>query len=200
MQTIIFDFGNVVGFFDHRKTLEKLRPFTTWTPEAMFASLYVGDLEDRFERGQLSTPQLVQHLRDLWQLRCEPDFLIAAIGDVFWPNPEVCELVPRLAGRYRLLLGSNTNAIHSSHFLVQFADVLSHFDALILSHEIGQRKPHTEFFHRCHAEAKSPADQCVFIDDLPDNIAGAKAIGFHGILYKPNDNLAERLQALGIRV
>jgi HAD superfamily hydrolase (TIGR01509 family) len=200
MQTIIFDFGNVVGFFDHARTLEKLQPFTDWTPEAMFASVYKGDLEDRFERGQMTAPQIVQHIHELWQLRCDPNFLVEAIGDIFTPNPEVCELIPQLAGRYRLLLGSNTNAIHSAHFIAQFADVLSHFDGLILSHEIGTRKPDAGFFKHCHGEAKAPAASCVFVDDLADNIAGARAVGFHGIEYRPGEDLAGKLRGLGVDI
>ena len=36
MQTIIFDFGNVVGFFDHGRTLNRLQEFTDMTPAEMF--------------------------------------------------------------------------------------------------------------------------------------------------------------------
>ncbi len=36
MKTIIFDFGNVVGFFDHKRALDKLRPFSPLTNQEMF--------------------------------------------------------------------------------------------------------------------------------------------------------------------
>src|SRR5262249_112339 len=65
MKTIIFDFGNVVGFVDHRRGLEKLRPFTTLTPEAMLASGYDGDLEDRFERGHLTPLAFLEQAHQL---------------------------------------------------------------------------------------------------------------------------------------
>jgi putative hydrolase of the HAD superfamily len=128
------------------------------------------------------------------------DFLRHAVSDIFWANPEVCELVPRLKGRYRILLGSNTNAIHAGKFLTQFADVLSHFDALVMSHEIQARKPHAEFFLHCHKLANARPSECVFIDDLPANIAGARAVGFHGILYQQPGKLADHLRAFGVEV
>jgi FMN phosphatase YigB (HAD superfamily) len=198
MKTIIFDFGNVVGFFDHRRALEKLRPFSPLTPEEMYASVYAGTLEDRIERGQLTPPVFLRMVHELWRLRCDVDFLAHAIGDIFWANPEVCELIPKLQGRYRILLGSNTNAIHARQFLKQFADVLSHFDSLVLSHEIGTRKPDADFFLHCQRHAQAQVSECVFVDDLAANIAGARSVGFHGLHYRPGEGLAAQLRALGV--
>jgi putative hydrolase of the HAD superfamily len=200
MKTVIFDFGNVVGFFDHQRTLAKLQPYSPLTPAEMYALVYDSPLEDRFERGELAVPELLDEIRGLWKLECDVEFLVHAISDIFVPNPEVCELVPRLAPRYRILLGSNTNAIHSARFIAQFADVLCHFDSLVLSHEIGIRKPAAEFFRHCQERANAAPAECVFVDDLPANIAGARAIGFQGIVYQPNENLAAQLRTLGVVV
>lgn len=198
MKTIIFDFGNVVGFFDHGRTLDKIKPHSPFSREEMFASVYHGGLEDRFERGHVSVPEFLAHVQKLWRLECEVEFLIEAIADIFVPNPEVCALIPLLAERYRIVLGSNTNAIHSGRFILQFADVLSHFETLVLSHEVGTRKPDADFFRHCLTRAEAAPAECVFIDDLADNIRGARAIGFHGIQYRPNANLVQQLQALGV--
>jgi epoxide hydrolase-like predicted phosphatase len=200
MKTIIFDFGNVIGFFDHGRTLEKLQPHSPLTKQEMFRAVYDGPLEDKIERGQLPVPVFLEQVHQLWQLRCDHEVMVEAISDIFHPNPEVCELIPQLAKNHRILLGSNTNAIHSHHFITQFADVLSHFDSLVLSHEIGTRKPDAAFFQHCHGLADARPEECVFVDDLVPNIAGARSIGFHGIVYRPNENLAGQLQALGVNV
>lgn len=200
MKTIIFDLGNVVAFFDHRRALDKLKPFSPLTTEEMFASVYAGDLEDRIERGHLAPPVFLREVHRLWRLRCDVEFLAYAVGDIFWANPEVCDLIPKLADRYRLVLGSNTNAVHARRFLAQFADVLAHFDTLVLSHEIGTRKPDADFFHTCQRLANAKASECVFIDDLPANIDGARGVGFHGIVYRPNADLAGQLRTLGVLV
>ena len=200
MKTIIFDLGNVVAFFDHRRALERLRPFSPLTPDEMYASVYAGELEDRIERGHLTPTMFLRDVHKLWRLRCDVDFLAHAVGDIFWANPEVCELVPRLSRRYRILLGSNTNAVHARRFLTQFAGVLRHFSHLVLSHEIGARKPDTEFYHACQRSARAKPSECVFIDDLSANIDGARGFGFHGIVYRPNVGLIEQLHALGVEV
>ncbi|HYT91571.1 MAG TPA: HAD family phosphatase [Gemmataceae bacterium] len=200
MKAIVFDFGNVVAFFDHFRTLNKLARYTDLTPEAMYAAIYDSELEDAVESGRLSIREFLERFRELCRLSCDDELLASACADIFWPNEEVCALVPALAGRYRLLLGSNTNALHARHFCRQFEDVLSHFEALVLSCEIGVRKPRAGFFEHCQRLAGCAAEECVFIDDLPANVEGARACGWHGIVYRQGGELRERLAALGIRL
>jgi putative hydrolase of the HAD superfamily len=200
MKTIIFDLGNVIAFFDHFRTIERVMPFSPFSPHEMYASVYAGTLEEQFERGLMAPAAFLQAVHRAWQLRCDIDFLSHAFGNIFHANTETCDLIPKLKGRYRLVLGSNTNAIHARRFLTQFSGVLAQFDSLVLSHEVGTRKPDAEFFQCCLRRANARADECVFIDDLAANIEGATAIGFHGIVYRPGDGLAEKLRSLGVEV
>jgi putative hydrolase of the HAD superfamily len=200
MQTIIFDFGNVVGFFDHGLTLRKLTPFTDMTAEEMYREIYDGPLEDEFESGRLDIDDFLTRFRTLCRLRCDRHFISKAVADIFRPNPEICDLIPRLRPKYRLLLGSNTNPIHSERYVAQFADLFAHFDALILSHEVGHRKPAPGFFRHCLTWANCEPGECLFVDDLPANIEGAKAAGLNGIVYFPGDDFAGKLRSCGIEI
>jgi putative hydrolase of the HAD superfamily len=170
------------------------------TPQEMYAAIYNGDLEDAIESGRLSIPDFLAHFRKVCRLSCDDEVLAAACADIFRPNEEVCALIPQLRGRYRLLLGSNTNPLHARQFRRQFADVLGHFDALVLSHEIGVRKPRAGFFEHCRDVADCAPHECLFIDDLPANVEGAKACGWHGIVYRRGQDLRADLTALGIRL
>jgi putative hydrolase of the HAD superfamily len=198
MQAIAFDFGNVLGFFDHRITMDRLAGYTDMSAEAMFAAVYASPLEDAFEAGQISSVDFLREVRQLCRLRCEDRILIEAWSDIFRPNAEVCGLIESLKPGYRLLLGSNTNELHSRRYRRQFAGTLRHFDHLVLSHEIGVRKPRPEFFDHCRRLADCPAGDCLFIDDLPDNIAGARACGWKGIVYQSFEDLQNRLQEIGV--
>jgi putative hydrolase of the HAD superfamily len=200
IQAIVFDFGNVVAFFDHYRTLNCLARYTDMTPQAMYAAIYDGDVEDAFESGRLTLGEFLDYFRRTCRLSCDDAVLHAACADIFRPNPDVCALVPVLKSRYRLLLGSNTNELHAQHFRRQFADVLGQFHALVLSHEIGIRKPSAGFFAHCQRQAGCPASACVFIDDLPANVAGARACGWQGIVYTGSDDLRHRLKELGVQV
>jgi glucose-1-phosphatase len=198
IQTIVFDFGNVIGFFDHRRALERLQEHSALTVEGMRAFLYGGRLEDDYESNRISSDEFLRLVREGCRLGCPEDVLAAAYVDIFWPNPEVCDLLPRLKPRFRLLLGSNTTALHSRQFRRQFADVLKHFDAQVLSCEIGTRKPAKGFFDHCQRLADCAPHECLFIDDLAANVAGAQACGWQGIVYTGGEELRKQLALHGI--
>ncbi|MBI3411095.1 MAG: HAD family phosphatase [Planctomycetes bacterium] len=199
MHTIIFDFGNVVGLFDHGRTLGKLAAYTDMPPERIFAEIYCGVLEEEFESGRIGQAEFLRLFRNRCRLRCDEADLARAIADIFEPNPEVCDLIPQLKKRYSLLLGSNTNPIHATHYRRQFAQVLRHFDDLILSHEIGERKPRPGFFQECVRRAACEPCRCLFIDDVAENVEGAIACGLKGLHYVPGD-LCPRLRSAGIHL
>jgi putative hydrolase of the HAD superfamily len=198
--TVVFDFGNVVAFFSHRKAAEQLAAYGDASAEAIHAYLFGGRLEDDYEAGRLSTASLIGMVRATFHLSCTDDEFRTAFADIFAPNPDVCGLVPALKeGRHRLVLLSNTNELHAGLFLRQFADTLGHFDALVLSHEVGLRKPDPRVFAECQrrAGAGSPAE-CLFLDDLPTNVEAARACGWHGLVYRPGDDLRRRLAEFGV--
>ncbi len=198
IETIVFDFGKVIGYFDHRRATEILAKHSDMNPDAILARVLDGTLEDDYETGRISSAEFLRRVRDLCGIRCTDEVMASAYSDIFWPNVEVCALIPRLRQRYRLLLGSNTTELHARRFRRQFAEHLRHFEHLVLSFEIGVRKPQAGFFEHCQRLAGGAPATCLFIDDLPDNVAGARACGWHGIVYRGIDDLRMRLARLNI--
>jgi putative hydrolase of the HAD superfamily len=76
------------------------------------------------------------------------------------------------------------------------ADFPELFDTVVLSGEVGMRKPEKEIF--CYA-AKAiglvPAE-CVFVDDMEANVAAAQACGMTGVLHTETAATARALQEL----
>jgi putative hydrolase of the HAD superfamily len=200
IKTLVFDFGNVLGLFDHRIVVERLSRLANLPPQMIRRWLLTEELEDAYESGRLSTAELLQYGRRTCGFRCSDDELRLAIADMFWRNDAVCDLLPGLKDRYRLLLLSNTNEIHSKHFRRQFADDLRFFDAMVLSHEVGIRKPHPDVYGHCLKLAACAPSECVFIDDLPANITAARACGWHGIVYTSIENLRRDFAELGVQL
>jgi HAD superfamily hydrolase (TIGR01509 family) len=198
IKTIIFDFGNVVGFFDARLTFQRILGHTELSAQDIRAAYNAANLEEAYDTGRLTTPEFLVRLLRVGQLRCSEEYLASAFAEIFQPNHDVCALLPLLKPRYRLLLGSNTNELHANQFKKQFPEPLRFFDALVLSHEIGARKPHADFYQHCQTLAHCAPDECLFIDDLEANIAGAHAFGWHGVVYRNITDLRGRLGLLGI--
>jgi putative hydrolase of the HAD superfamily len=198
INTIIFDFGNVIGFFSHMRAVQQLAQLTEISPDLIRRRLFTSELETEYESGRITTPELLAHARRLCELRGSDADIESAFADMFWPNEAVCRLIPTLKKSYRLFLLSNTNDMHCRWFCRQFAETLGHFDGLFFSHEVGICKPLTGIYEHAIRGMECLPQECVFIDDMPPNIAAARACGWHGIVYTDYDSLRGELRQLKI--
>jgi putative hydrolase of the HAD superfamily len=70
------------------------------------------------------------------------------------------------------------------------------FDAVVISAEVGMRKPEPRIFlHAADLLGLRPAE-CIFIDDIEANVAAAEQLGFTGILHCGPDGTSERVAEL----
>jgi putative hydrolase of the HAD superfamily len=200
IRTVIFDFGNVVAFFDHGRAVARLAEYTDLDPVELSLILYGSAAEDAYERGAIDTAEYVREARLNGRLTCSDEQFRAAFCDIFWRNDEVCALVPRLKPKYRVLLASNTTPAHFDAYAAQFADTLRHFDYLGTSFGVAARKPEPAFFAAVHAHARADPEECVFVDDLPTNVEAAARFGWKGVVYRADGTLADKLRAAGVEV
>ena len=193
---LIFDFGNVVAFFDYTRACESLGPRLGLSGAAFLRRVRERGLTpvlQNYERGEIRCEEFSRSVCALAGLDLPHAEFAAAWSDIFWLNEPVADLVRDLKARgYPLVLGSNTNALHAAQFRRQFAATLAHFDRLVLSHEVGQIKPSAGFYHACAAAASVAPGDCVFIDDLAENVAGANAAGLSGVHFRNVPTLVAR--------
>ncbi len=75
-------------------------------------------------------------------------------------------------------------------------EIIDLFEPLVISSEIGVMKPNSEAYTAVLDQLERPAEETIFIDDRPENIAGAETVGILGVHYVDGMNLAEILQPL----
>jgi putative hydrolase of the HAD superfamily len=76
------------------------------------------------------------------------------------------------------------------------ADFPGLFDTVVLSGEVGMRKPEKEIFlYAAETLGLAPAE-CVFIDDMEANVTAAQACGMTGVLHTETAGTAQALQDL----
>ena len=202
--TLIFDFGNVIAFFDFEKATSKLGDRLGLSGRELYDKL--GPLGFReqlqeYERGGISKVEFTSRILTMIHLDTTHEEFASAWVDIFTPNESIIPVIKSLKEQgYRLILGSNTNDMHAAHFRRQFASTLSYFDHLVLSYEVGQIKPSRDFYLACVLAACVPPSECVFIDDLEENIVGAREAGLTGIVYRSTGDLMDRLKELGVGV
>ena len=199
---IIFDFGNVIAFFDYGRASSALGEQLGIQGDELLERLRqrgLNSLVVRYESGTIGDQQFFREFSELAELDLSYEAFVPAWSDIFHLNESVAELIEPLKNEgHTLVLGSNTNALHARQFRHQFEGTLRHFDGLVLSYEVGYVKPSKEFYLACAASAGHPPEECVFIDDLAENIEGAIAAGLRGIVYRDTPQLITDLHAIGI--
>ncbi len=201
---LIFDFGNVIAHFDYRQAAGRLGGTLGLTGEAFLErvrTLGFSPLLQQYEAGQITAEAFSGGVATLAGLAIPHEAFAAAWSDIFTLNEPVAQLVAELKRvGYRLVLGSNTNDLHAAHFRRQFAGTLAHFDRLVLSFEVGHIKPSRPFYLACAEAAGAAPGDCVFIDDLAENVEGARAAGLSAVLYRNVAALRGDLARLGVEV
>jgi putative hydrolase of the HAD superfamily len=73
------------------------------------------------------------------------------------------------------------------------------FDAVVISGEVGLYKPQPEIFLLGAERIGLDPPECVFVDDLRENCAGAEAVGMTAVLHRGADeSLAQLEELLGV--
>lgn len=70
------------------------------------------------------------------------------------------------------------------------------FDAVVISGEVGLRKPDPEIYALAAREVGMPPERCVFVDDIATNVRGAVAAGMVGVHHTDTGTTLQELEAL----
>lgn len=94
--------------------------------------------------------------------------------------------------RVAILSNSADGARREEHTRYRFADF---FDPVLYSHEIGAAKPDPACYLVTCAALALPPGEVVMVDDVPEFIAGARAVGMQGVLHRTARETAAELSA-----
>jgi putative hydrolase of the HAD superfamily len=73
------------------------------------------------------------------------------------------------------------------------------FDALVISGEVGMRKPDPDIYHLATERLGVAAQRCVFVDDHPGHLKAAQEVGMTTVLHRgPEHTLTELEGILGL--
>ncbi len=91
---------------------------------------------------------------------------------------------------YSLYITSNLDEYHADQ--MPDTEVARYVDGMIFSSKIKVRKPFPEFFHTALATFGVKAEECLFIDDLEENVRCAERCGIRGFVFRGIPSEAER--------
>jgi putative hydrolase of the HAD superfamily len=149
------------------------------------------------ERGECTEAEFEQLLASkMVRLDGGPVFAEGLLGRMFaaaLPSQAMLDLLRQVRGA-GLRTGLLSNSWGVRDYPRDLFPVL--FDAVVISAEVGMRKPEERIFRHAAALIGLPPRECVFIDDVEANVAAAEAIGMTGVLHTDPGPTAARLAAL----
>ncbi|NQT39323.1 MAG: HAD family phosphatase [Planctomycetes bacterium] len=201
---LYFDLGKVLVDFSTDRMCQQMGAVADVDPEEVRGTIFHFQLQWELERGRITPEEFYAGFcRRLEITKNRPDFdaLLQAASDIFWLNEGTAPIIERLrqAG-HRLGVLSNTCVNHWEHCIERWPFLNEAFEQHALSYQIGFSKPEAPIYRAAAEMAGVDPSQIFFIDDLPDNVEGAKAAGFDAALYTSADELTEQLRARGIAV
>ncbi|KAF9906269.1 hypothetical protein EC991_000832 [Linnemannia zychae] len=187
LKALIFDLGNVLLRLNQSATAEGFKSLGA-TNFPTLAQHHTSQTIVDVETGKITPQEFRSTVRSSIGL---PESVTDDQFDVAWnamlldfPKGRL-ELMNTLRKDYgyKVFLLSNTNAIHIEYIdrvcLKDYkeASLDPFFDKVYYSHGIGYRKPSKEAFEHILKDQGLQAGECLFLDDMPENVEAAKACG-----------------------
>lgn len=193
MKNVIFDFGNVL---------------VQWHPERVYAE-HFGD--------EARAWWFLRHVCDAaWRNRIDAgESTAACIEELKAKQPEYAEAIELYRSRWREMLTDEVPGMRE--VIADLSDkgygiygltnwsmetfpaarerfgILQMIDRYVVSGAEGLVKPDAMLFRVLLDRYHLQAEECVFVDDNPDNVATANAIGMEGIVFTGADSLRKHL-------
>lgn len=194
MRNIIFDFGNVL---------------VEWHPERVYGE-YFGD--------EAKAWWFLRHVADLdWRQRIDAgESQDACIAELKARQPEYAEAIELYRSHWREMLTGEMPGMRellielrvkgyeiyglTNWSMETFPEAREHFgilqliDRYVVSGAEGLVKPDPRLFHVLLDRYGLKAEECTFVDDNPDNVAAARALGMEGIVFHGAEDLRKQLK------
>ena len=200
IKAIIFDLGKVIVPFDFKRAYERMAQHCTVPAAEVPERLRPHDVVSRFECGQVEPREFVKELSDILSLTCNYDEFCDIFSSVFHPETLIPEsMLEKLRERYRLVLLSNTNAIHFE-MLERNYPLLRHFHEHVLSFRVGAMKPSPRIYQAAVTAAQCEPGECFFTDDIRAYVDAARKMGIDAVQFESKDQIERELRARGVEV
>jgi putative hydrolase of the HAD superfamily len=196
-KAVILDLGRVLIDFDFERGYHALEGLSPYTAAEIPRRIAATGLVERLETGLIEPRDFVAQLSSALDLRIDYEQFCRLWSSVF-TEPLILEsLVAGLAARYRMVLLSNTNAIHFEMIRANYP-LLRHFHDLILSYEVKAMKPRPEIYRAAVERAGCRPEECFYTDDIAAYVEGARQFGIDAVQFQSAGQLEDALRARGI--
>jgi putative hydrolase of the HAD superfamily len=198
---VFLDLGQVIVSFDRNRAIAQASTISGADPAVVAQVLLDPALVDAVERGRIDWRGFHEEFCRRTGTIPAPARLAEAVSDMFSLSIDMLPVLARLS-RCGCGLGilSNTCGPHWDHLsrVARYGSLSKGFDAIILSHEVGCRKPEPEIFAVAAARAGVSPGRIFFTDDIEEHVVAAREAGWDAEVFRSAAGLAEALARRGL--
>jgi len=199
VQAVLLDFGGVFTFEWRTEKLLASYDRALGLPQGTVLNrLYTGEAWELVSTGNISEDEYLRRVQATWEGPWPAE--LEAFKQGRTPGEGINRRVVRLALalRQRYTLALLSNATLSLRSLLSELNLLDLFDVVVISAEVGLRKPDPAIYSTAAILAGADVADCLLIDDRDRNVDAAQALGMQTILFSSAAQTQRELLAAGI--
>lgn len=182
VDALLFDLGRVVMNIEFDRTLAVWAHHSDSDPEILRQRFSEDAAYRAHEVGRIEAADYFDSLRRSLGVDMTDEQWLEGWNALFAGEmPGISALLAELARAVPLFAFSNTNQAHIAYWPGRFDDVLSHFDRVFVSSDIGLRKPDVAAFRHVVGEMGVAPGNVLFFDDVAENADGAVRAGLQAV-------------------
>lgn len=194
--------GNVLVDFNHFISAGKISQLACLTEKEIYDLFFDSLITEKFEEGKITPYEFHRQVNKLLGLNIGYNRFTAIWNEIFFltkKNTDCLKLVLKLKENYKVAMISNINILHFEYLKEKF-DIFRHFDKVILSYEVGARKPKKKIYEAAAKFFKCPHREIIYTDDRADLIEAGINFGFNSFIFSSVDKFKLDIAKLGIFV
>jgi epoxide hydrolase-like predicted phosphatase len=196
IRAVIFDLGGVLVRTEDRTSRRDLAERLGLTYDELSALVFDSQSAHQAMKGEITTEEHWEQVRKTLGLSKEQ---YPQVPMEFWGGDKLDEslvnYLRELRPRYKTALLSNAwdDLRQMIEDIWKFADA---FDQIVISAEVGLVKPERPIYEKVLSDLEVKPAEAVFVDDFPENVAGAEAVGLAAIRFTSPDQVLRDLEKL----
>ncbi|ATP08455.1 HAD family phosphatase [Aeromonas salmonicida] len=192
---IIFDLGRVVVSWDPVAIVSSVRGPDG--AEALAERLFNHPDWLEVDRGTLSLHTMARQAQERTGLSAAENLaILQAVPASLLPDPAMLTLIAELHGAGHTLYALS-NMGHASIDWLEQQLFWRFFSGKVVSARVRMIKPEPDIYRYLLVSFDLKADECLFIDDSPANVAAAEALGIRGMVFTDAHSCRQQLVSLG---
>jgi len=196
-KALIFDLGKVLIPFDFQRGYRALEESCPHPAVEIRQRIHASRLVLPFDTGLIEPRDFVARLTEALDLTIDYAGFCRAWSSIFYGQLIPDRVLASLAARYRMVLLSNTNAIHFD-MIREAYPLVRYFHELVLSYEVCSMKPAARIYHVAIERAGCRPEECFYTDDIIENVEAGLREGLDSVLFETPEQLEREMNQRGI--